>query len=351
MHYPEPVDTATKFALSALQRMKKLGIAANPRNYAIWYEYYAGKNNDLKKSVDTVLSTKKAFDDQSSAEIYERYIAAGADTGRDGGFSERIDAIATHIVEALSTTQENAEGYGEALQSFSGGLENAKSVDHVRELVRDIMERTDSMDAQSKELSRRVQDSAREISELRKALEDSRRDALTDGLTGIPNRKCFDQTLYDSMAKATAKGKPLSLILADLDHFKSFNDNYGHQLGDQVLRLIAKTLEDGLGDLGMVSRYGGEEFAIVLPEANTDSAVDVAQTLLNKVASKRIVTKRSDEGMGTVTMSFGVTTFAPGEDLSDFLERADRALYAAKDGGRNQVVCAGTPAERAATGT
>lgn len=339
MHYPETPEAASKFALSALKRLKKLGIAANPINFSIWYEYFAGKNDNLKRSVDTLTSNDNAPTAASCADLYNRYIVAGASATRDRDWSNRIEAVTERIVDALTAAGSETEEYGAALKTFSGGLQNADDIEQIRGLVVNIIKETDAMDAWSKELNDRVNESANEINALRKALEDSKRDALTDSLTGVANRKCFDQEIYVAAQESVDSGQPLSLVLADLDYFKTFNDTHGHQLGDQVLRLVGKVLYDSVKGKDTAARYGGEEFAIILPDTTSGGATAVAENIRKTVASKRLKKKGSDDAIGAVTMSLGVTSFHSGEDISNFIERADQALYMAKELGRNRVIC------------
>ena len=339
MHYPETPEAASIFALSALKRLKEQGIAANPINYSIWYEYFAGKNDDLKKTVDSMMSVETPPNEDAYADLYNRFIVAGANAARDKDWSERIEAVTERIVDALTATGSEAEEYGQALKTFSGGLQNADDIEQIRGLVVDIIEETDSMDARSKALNERVNASADEINALRKALDDSRRDALTDSLTGVANRKCFDQEIFAAAQETLETGQPLSLILADLDHFKTFNDTYGHQLGDQVLRLVGKSLYNSVKGKDTAARYGGEEFAIILPDTTSGGATAVAENIRKTVASKRLQKKGSDDALGAVTMSLGVTFYHAGEDITDFIERADQALYLAKKLGRNRVIC------------
>ncbi|MEK9646527.1 MAG: GGDEF domain-containing protein [Alphaproteobacteria bacterium] len=337
MHYPETSESASKFALSAIKRMQKLDLPANPLNFAIWYEYFAGKNSNLKQSVDKLITDKNTIGADDFAEIYERYIKAGA-CDKDRNWSERIDSVAERIVKALSAAGTGTAEYGEALENFSGSLDKASSIDQIRHLVVEIIEETNSMDVQSRELQKKMQESAEAITELRQALEESRRDALTDGLTGIPNRKCFDQDLHAGVTETMVSGEPLSLIFADVDHFNQFNDMHGHALGDQVLRLVGKILHDCVKGQDTAARYGGEEFAVILPDTTSGGATAVAESIRKTVNSKKLVSKGGTDDFGAVTISLGVTTYATGEAISDFMERADQALYLAKKLGRNRVM-------------
>jgi diguanylate cyclase len=350
MQYPEPPEKASKFALAAFKRLNELGIAANPINFAIWYEYFAGKNHDLKKTVDALVVSDGSPDMSVYADLYDRFIIAGANIARDREWSDRIDTVTERIVSALTASGSETEEYGAALKTFSGDLKTAENLDQIRGLVADIVAETESMDSRTRDLYSRVTKSTEEISELRKALDDSRRDALTDSLTGVANRKCFDQKIFAAVEEALANDETLSLIFADIDHFKDFNDNHGHQLGDQVLRLVGRTLYNSLKGKDTAARYGGEEFAIILPDTTSGGATAVAENIRKSIASKRLVKKGSDREIGAITVSFGVTSLHAGEEISGFIERADQALYMAKKLGRNRVICEDKRIEIAAVG-
>jgi len=351
MQYPETPEKASKFALAAFKRLKELGIAANPINFAIWYEYFAGKNHDLMKSVDALGAADSVHDTSVYTDIFDRYIIAGANNARDREWSDRIDSVTERIVSALTASGSETEEYGAALKTFSGDLKTAESLDHIRGLVGNIIAETESMDTRTRELYQRVSKSTEEITELRTALDASRRDALTDSLTGVANRKCFDQKIFAAVEESQANSEALSLIFADIDNFKDFNDTHGHQLGDQVLRLVGRTLHSSLKGKDTAARYGGEEFAIILPDTTSGGATAVAENIRKSIASKRLVRKGSDNNFGGVTVSLGVTSYHAGEEVSAFIERADQALYTAKKLGRNRVICNDGRDKIAATGT
>jgi len=351
MQYPETPEKASKFALAAFKRLKELGIAANPINFAIWYEYFAGKNHDLRKTIDALDVSDGVQDTSVYTDIYDRYIIAGANTARDREWSDRIDTVTERIVNALTASGSETEEYGAALKTFSGDLKTAESLDQIRGLVGDIIAETESMDTRTRELHQRVSKSTEEITELRKALDESRRDALTDSLTSVANRKCFDQTIYAAIEESQANSEALSLIFADIDNFKNFNDTHGHQLGDQVLRLVGRTLHSSLKGKDTAARYGGEEFAIILPDTTSGGATSVAENIRKSIASKQLVRKGSDSNFGAVTISLGVTSYHAGEEVGTFIERADQALYTAKKLGRNRVICDDGQDQIAAVGT
>jgi diguanylate cyclase len=170
-----------------------------------------------------------------------------------------------------------------------------------------------------------------------------RNESLTDPLTSLANRKYFDMALEKFIAQSAASGEPLALLLADIDHFKSFNDTYGHLTGDQVLRLVAMALKQNVKGQDIAARYGGEEFAIILPKTSLRSALTVADHVRRAVMTKELMKRSTGEHLGRITVSVGVATLHKDESAPSLIERADNALYAAKHYGRNRVMCETDP--------
>ncbi|HEX9050269.1 MAG TPA: sensor domain-containing diguanylate cyclase [Anaeromyxobacter sp.] len=178
--------------------------------------------------------------------------------------------------------------------------------------------------------------------------EQTERLATTDGLTGLLNHRTFQGRLDEQLAHAERYGKRLSLLIGDIDHFKSVNDTYGHPVGDLVLKGVARTLAKEARATDLVARYGGEEFAVVMPETDAAGALVIAERIRERVAQLGLET---DRGPLRVTMSLGVATFPEdGAKKGALVERADACLYQAKRSGRNRTVAAGAPRPRAASG-
>ncbi|MFZ9416581.1 MAG: GGDEF domain-containing protein, partial [Alphaproteobacteria bacterium] len=178
---------------------------------------------------------------------------------------------------------------------------------------------------------------SREVQALRNDLEEARRQAMSDPLTSVANRKAFDERLAREMAAASASGSDLALLLLDIDHFKRFNDSFGHVIGDEALKLVAQTLVAGVKGRDMVARYGGEEFAVILPATSLVHALGLANGLGAAVKGRRMLLKSTGRDLGRITVSLGVACYRPGESASDLVRRADAALYAAKDRGRDMA--------------
>ena len=168
--------------------------------------------------------------------------------------------------------------------------------------------------------------------------------AAKDGLTGLANRRAFDQTMQSEWLRAQRSGKPLSLLFVDVDHFKLFNDKHGHQSGDECLREVAAIVgAQALRPVDLAARYGGEEFAVILPETDRDGACEVAERIRHAVMGLKIAHGAPRAGVH-VTLSVGVATQVPTLDVApdSLLGQADQALYAAKRLGRNRVTSSDT---------
>jgi diguanylate cyclase len=182
-------------------------------------------------------------------------------------------------------------------------------------------------------------DAARsEIGQLRKTLDAVRSESRADPLTALPNRRQFDESLSEAIFDADRMGEPLSLLMCDVDHFKRFNDTWGHPLGDDVLRLVAQTIRQVLRGTDTAARYGGEEFAIILPQSELDRAVKVGEQLCKLIGEQEIVQRSTGKKLSQVTISAGAAQWQINETARALVERADACLYIAKREGRNRVV-------------
>ncbi len=338
MYFSERLKQAEKYGGSALSAMQKLGVPPHPANFAVWYVYHNGKLPDLKKEIDGLVSGKKTFDEARNADLYDRFFGNEAEGEVLDESSRRLESVVTKLLRYLGQTEGNAESYGKALVDCSDELTETTSPEQIREVVGTLLTETKKMAEEHKKLQEHVADSTAEITDLREKVQVMRLEVLTDPLTGIANRKCFDLRIAEGVADAKENGQTTSLMMLDIDHFKKFNDTYGHQLGDEVLKLVARTFVESIKGQDTAARYGGEEFAIILPRTTLKNAVIVAEQIRKTMADKVIVNRRSGDKLGAVTLSIGVASSTGDELPSAILQRADEALYVAKRKGRNMVV-------------
>ena len=217
----------------------------------------------------------------------------------------------------------------------------------MRKLVEDLIAATKAMETRTRALEGELQKSSEQVTELRGKLDDVRKESLTDPLTGIANRKAFDAAMESAML-ALAEGDSVSLMMCDIDHFKKFNDTWGHQTGDQVLRVVAGCLSENIKGRDLAARYGGEEFGLVLRGATLEGAILVAEQIRQSVEGHRLVKKSTGDVLGTMTISIGVAQFGSLEKAEAVVRRADACLYGAKRNGRNMVIAESDPRMAAA---
>ena len=186
-------------------------------------------------------------------------------------------------------------------------------------------------------LDQRLRETEAEAGRLRRVLDEERARASQDSLTGVANRGAFDKRLLEEVSRSRRSGRPLALMFLDVDHFKRFNDDYGHQTGDRVLSHVAKLLRDSLRAHDFPARYGGEEFVALMPDTDAAQALTVAERVRNSVAAAGFKFRGQPV---QVTLSAGVAELLDEEDADALVARADAALYAAKHAGRNRCVSA-----------
>src|SRR5579863_3989768 len=315
------------FAEVALGQIRALGQPVSPRNFEIWYNYATGYNAPLNQAINDTLSQKGALSEADIEQIYTTYIA----TTRLG---ERIDLVGSRVVDEIKQVLDmvnaaagSATNYSETLADASEQLERTKDGEGLRAVIACLVEGAKEMELNNKKLEARLSSSRQEIEQLQQNLEIVRNESLTDPLTALSNRKFFDAALIKGIAEAQEKNQPLSLLIADIDHFKSFNDQYGHPTGDQVLRLVAMSVKQNVKGRDIAARYGGEEFVIALPDTALQPAITVADHIRRAVMTKELIRRSNGQRLGRVTISVGVAALRQGDNSQLLIERADQCLY------------------------
>lgn len=327
------------FAEVALGQIRSLKQTAIPRNYEIWYVYATGYNAPLNKIINETLARNGKLTEADLEQIYDTYLSHIKTTDRIDKVGARVIGEIDDVVDVLSEALGMTSSYDASLSGAAKELSLAKQAEQIKSIIESLLRSTGEMRESNKTLEDRLILAKSEISNLQQSLEAIRAESLTDPLTGLGNRKYFDRMIGMAVQSALASGEPLSLLLFDIDHFKSFNDSYGHLTGDQVLRLVGLSLKQTIKGQDITARYGGEEFAVVLPNTALRQALTVADHIRRAVMAKELKKKSTGEILGRVTISVGVSMLKQGDDTEALIERADACLYAAKRNGRNRVIC------------
>ncbi len=316
--------------------MQTHGVPPHPQNFEIWFNYASGHNPDLKKSMDDLISSGDGFNGEHTDELYAQFFSIMAEGIQVSEAANILDDQLQRLMSALNDADGNTQNFGTALAEFTGALQTGGEGD-LRAALAQVVTATTEMRSRNSTLETQLEDSVGEIRQLRDDLDTMRHEAFTDALTGIANRKMFDHELMRLAAESREAQSELCLLMLDIDHFKQFNDNYGHQIGDQVLKLLAATVKECVKGRDIPARYGGEEFSVILPATDLQSAVTLAEQIRQAIGSKKVVNKQTNQDLGRITVSIGAGQFVAGEPLGELIRRADEAMYLAKNTGRNRV--------------
>ncbi len=324
-------------AKTAFALMGDWNIAPTPENYELFYLYAGGANVALAKIIDGMIRDKVPFSAPVLQGLCAQFLARErtAQTMEDvgSGISGMLDAVLTKLDRA----GKDAGEYGRALSAVSGELGDAQSPAAVAKMVEHLVGATQAMEVRTKSLEGELQRSSDQVSELKTQLDTVRKESRLDPLTALANRKTFDQELNLAIEDARQDGSAVALMMCDIDHFKHFNDTWGHQTGDQVLRLVANCLSENVKGRDTAARYGGEEFVVILRQTSLEGAAKLADQIRANVENKKLVKKSTGDILGTITISIGVAQLRDQDTPELLVQRADRALYRAKNTGRNRV--------------
>jgi diguanylate cyclase len=341
------MDKAKLYAEKALARLAKGKLPPTPSIYELLYVYESGQDAEVTRAIDILTKGNHDLNEDRCIELHNRLLNTNLRSEEALSKAEGLVAeTMTSVSSAAAAVHSKTESYAGQIGVVATAFEKAKTPEDMKAVAEAMMAQARKMVDENKTLETKLTQSASVMQTLREEMETVRKEAMTDALTGISNRKLFDAEFYRLVHEAHTEKKPLSLLMIDIDHFKSFNDNYGHQVGDQVLKLVARTLKEGVKGRDLPARYGGEEFAVVLPETELEGAVKLANVLREAVAAKEIMNRSTGGRLGRITMSVGAGQLSPSEKTAELIERADAALYKAKHAGRNQVMAAEAPRQK-----
>ena len=320
-----------------MEKMRQLQVKAVPKHYAIFYGYAAGQPTELVKEIDKAIEQRLSFTDEVLDHLYNHHIAeTQSRVVQNTATSARkilTDMLAT-VVQFTGATQDVSQTVSSKLSNLS----DTPSEEEIRAIAGEIVAGAQNLKDNGDSVAAKLVASQKEIASLRENLAKATTESERDFLTGTYNRKAFDKRLLEAMHDAKDKNHELVLVMVDVDHFKKFNDSFGHLIGDEVLKIVAKTLTDSVKGMDTVARYGGEEFVIILPKTPIGGGMIVAEGIRKAIASREL--KRKDTGVnyGQITVSAGVAAYRNDADSpTSFVKRADEALYRSKNSGRNRV--------------
>jgi diguanylate cyclase len=331
-------EYATTIADRAGRFMSQHAVPPTPENFSVWFNYAMGASPALRKTIDILVANKRKFDSATNHDLYVTYVKPRADSGVAEDFPEQLQGVISSAKEflatAISDNRTQIETLGE-VTSRCGASSDPRPI--IERLVKELSNAT----ARASSLEANFIETSEELDKIRDSLKLAEQHSNTDALTGLANRRALEEFVRSAQIASMETGEPLSVLMIDIDHFKKFNDSFGHQVGDQVLRLVAKVLQENVRGDDLAARYGGEELMAVLPGTAVDICAEIAERIRHRISEARLTRRATGEEISSVTVSIGVAQFRLAESAEMMIERCDRALYQAKRSGRNRTITEG----------
>jgi len=335
MRYHETRDRSIEILRQALPLMSRQRAAFHPLSFTLWYEHIAGLNPELTRILESRLAANVALNDEDVQRLYSQHIAA-RDVKVLEALQQRLRLVLEDAAQSTATASAEAAEFDRTLQEHITQLSVQMDGEALRKMIGELVKDAQRMRSIALDLSKKLESSTREVSVLSESLQRTQSEALLDPLTGLKNRRGLESAIED-LTRDDSGLTGSALLLVDIDGFKTINDTFGHVLGDKVIRSVAHVLQTSIKGRDVAARFGGDEFAVLLPQTTLAGAATLAEQIRESVSRGRIHRADGRESVGEVTLSVGVAVAGAGESMEGLIERADAAMYAAKRSGRNRV--------------
>lgn len=336
----EPIlfDYSLGVARKVLPFLGRMGIPATPQNYMIFYAYFEGGSDKIQKVVDDELELDRGWTEETSRHIFDLLFSDEVNLSwhqLNERLASRIKTVTQDIIDETETTASRAEKTGDRINSELGRAKAAADMDELAKLLAAIALDVGEMGRATRSLGQTLKAKGAQLDEALQALDEVEHLALTDDLTRLGNRRAWEARIRDEFHRYQRYKTGSSVIMIDLDDFKSVNDRHGHLVGDKVLTMIGSIILGLLRESDFGARYGGEEFALLLPSTDIQGGVALAERVRRAL---EVAGLKDGADEVEVRASFGVSVFHPEDNSArKAMERADRALYQAKAQGKNRT--------------
>jgi len=327
---------AAEYLRQVIPMLSRQKLPPTPINYAVFYSYLSGSSQALNDVIDGFFNQKKTLSLAVMLELHEKYVNGTATLAQQEKIQKSLEKVLAETNNEVQQIGSDAQGFDDCITKHADTLLDTADPTAASIILQQILQDTRDMVRSNKDMQTRVQETNNEIIKVKAELESVKATAEKDALTGLKNRGAFDRAMNDVVY--ADKQKDTALIMFDIDHFKRINDNFGHLVGDRVIRYVSALLLQIIGKDKHVARFGGEEFAIILQDESQESLTALCNKVRIAMGNSKLQRKDSGETIGKVTLSAGITSLNTDDSVETFIERADKALYEAKETGRNKVI-------------
>ncbi len=305
-----------------------------PLNFSLAHDYLTGNNHKIATAVTGRLRTHGTITDSWAEALVLREQTPEITADMLSAMVEKIEANLGEVSHVIDRSHNSATDYGKALAGAAEDLPG--SDDNANGLIK-LLSLTESMIKETRDVEKELRKQQRQVQLLEKSLASARHAAEHDHLTGLPNRRAFEARLAEEAKAAQGASEPLTIAFCDIDHFKTINDDHGHETGDRVLKFVAEILSEISGERCHVARHGGEEFVMLFRNQTGEEVFDIVDESRISLSQRSLINRVTGKRLPTVTFSAGIADVLAHEDPRGALKAADQALYLAKKYGRNQV--------------
>ncbi|MFQ5626393.1 MAG: GGDEF domain-containing protein [Methyloligellaceae bacterium] len=330
--------TALSLAKRTLDYIARYGTPPTPRVYELFYTVCTGLNPDLNNALAAIIAETRNITSDDADKLYSDFLSSEQSAKMMRTIGSQMNSQMSYLLSLLGSATVNANHYQTSLETAEQTLSSGPEPHTADALVQSLLQGTKTMAQTNAEITANLETTRAQVTQLEDCLKVAREETARDPVTGLVNRRQFDLLLDEAILKAAESDRPTSLLIADIDHFKTFNDTHGHIAGDSALRYVASCIKANAKSQDTAARIGGEEFAIIMPNTSIEHAVGVAERIRHLIYSRTLVKKVTKEEMGRISVSVGVTQLLEGDTADSFLDRADMCMYNAKKAGRNQVM-------------
>ncbi len=332
----------------AVEAMMARGIPLVPDNYTVWYNYVTGHSEAVVERVKEYDKAHTKYTKKIRRLLYELYIEHSGYVSPEERYTRAICIVLDRLLDRIKGQDGSLCEFTENLKTMLFRSREIKNAKELEDAITDIGKEIGKQLLRNTELQDSLQNHSmdpkygcaicHELNRLREEINVTKLETLLDELTGVGNRRGFNKRIDVEIGDNKRHGVPFCILSVDIDHFKQFNDLYGHLTGDKVLCFVAKTISGIVKGKDGVFRMGGEEFTVILPDATYSIGMTVADRIRHAISNTVLIISNADNITNTVTVSVGVATYQEADTIETLLHRADLCLYRAKHKGRNKVI-------------